>query len=511
MSELAFRGWMYDVAREQSPPQPVLVEMFERSLAAGYNAVGVYLEHRFDYASAPQVAPVGCLTPERIGQLCERFGGKGLRIIPFLNILGHMEGFIGAPGGGWLAEERSASTCSGLFEAPRSAQICPSRQACREFVQGLVADAMEAFDDEWVHLGGDETKQLGVCPFCAERASKIGLAGVYGEHVGELCRQVIRAGRRPCLWGDMLGQHPGAMEYIPAETIIFDWQYDSRPADTTRVFRDRGFDVVCCPSVQTYNSGWCFLNATRRNIDEHVFDARLWGALGVLVTTWEFSFFSNYASIMPVIYSAGRRLANNHDWDGALESEGGSAYARAAEILGNRIPRAAPFLEPGTWRQLREHLIMRGNPFDLWRVWRDAACGVEGDEILRLCDEAATILASDESSPHSEALRFPVELHRTSVRWVRLVDRAFEAFACGGASAAAPQLREGVALFERLRPGLEQAAALGGSDADPRRLGALIETIRTAERRLSMGHPPEQGKQDFASVVLSETDPLQQG
>lgn len=509
MSELAFRGWMYDVAREQSPRESILTEMLYRSLAAGYNAVGLYLEHRFDYPSVPHTAPPGSLTPPLVRRLTKRFGPQGLRIIPFLNILGHMEGFIGAPGGGWLAEERSASTRPGLFEAPRSAQICPSRQVCREFVGGLVADAIEVFDDEWVHLGGDETKQLGVCPLCAERASEIGLAGVYGEHVGELCRQVIRAGRRPCLWGDMLLQHPGAMEYVPAETIIFDWQYDSRPADTTRVFRDRGFDVVCCPSVQTYNSGWCFLDATRRNIDEHVFDAGLWGSLGVLITTWEFSFFTNYASIMPVIYSAGRRLANNVDWDGALESEGGSAYARAAEILGNRIPRAAPFLEPGTWRQLREHLIMRGNPFELWRVWRDGACGAQGDEILKLCDEADALLASEEPSPHSEALRFSVELHRTAVRWVRLVDRAFEAFACGGASTAASQLREGVALFERLRPGLEHAAALGGSDADVRRLGALIETLRAAKRRLCGGQPLDPGRQDFASLVLAESDASQ--
>jgi hypothetical protein len=48
---MKFLGWMYDIAREQSPRLDVLTEMLQRSRAAGYNAVGLYLEHRFAYAS----------------------------------------------------------------------------------------------------------------------------------------------------------------------------------------------------------------------------------------------------------------------------------------------------------------------------------------------------------------------------------------------------------------------------------------------------------------------------
>ena len=66
---MKFVGWMYDVAREQSPREDLLTKLLERSAAAGYNAVGLYLEHRFAYPSAPFAAGPGCLTPETVRRL----------------------------------------------------------------------------------------------------------------------------------------------------------------------------------------------------------------------------------------------------------------------------------------------------------------------------------------------------------------------------------------------------------------------------------------------------------
>ncbi len=465
---MEFVGWMYDVAREQSPSEQFLEEVLSRSRRAGYNAVGLYLEHRFAYSSAPWAAGPGCLTPEVARQLTERFRPQGLRIIPFLNTLGHMEGFIRSEGGQWLAEGRSSG----------SQQTCPSRPECAEFARGLIADVLDAFDDEWVHLGGDETKQLGQCERCAARVEQIGKAGLYAEYFAPLCRSVLERGRRPCLWGDMLIQYPDALDALPRETVIFDWHYDTRPANTTRMFRQRGFDVVCCPSIHMYDSGWCFLDASRQNIDAHAEDARRLDALGVCVTTWEFSFFTQYMSTLPIIYSTGRRLAHGEDWNAALVAEGGKDYALAADILGNRIPAAARFLQPGTWRQLRDRFVIRQNPFYLWQDWREEACGSICDRILQLCDDAAHLL------PAQSPLLFPIQLHRVAVQWVRLVERAHRRYADGDLAACASELEGGHALFDRLRPGLEQAARAGGSAADPARLDLLIEKLERICRRI---------------------------
>jgi len=460
---------MYDVAREQSPQEDALDEMLARSAAAGYNAVGLYLEHRFAYRAAPFAAGPGCLTPEVVRRLVGRYRPRGLRLIPFLNTLGHMEGFIRAEGGQWLSEGSAGWG---------GAQICPSRPECAEFAQALVADAIEAFDDEWVHLGGDETRQLGQCPDCAARVAQVGKGGLYGEYYGRLCRWVLDRGRRPCLWGDMLIAHPGALDALPRQTVIFDWHYDARPRDSTRLFREHGFDVVCCPAIHSFDAAWCFLELSQRNVDEHAVDARGLGALGVLVTTWEFSFFSQCLGVLPLIYAAGLRLAHRTDWAAALVAEGGSAYARAAEILGQRIPASSEFLKPGTWRQLREHFVIRQNPFYLWERWRAEAAGSVGDDILRLCDEAARDL------PAEHPLQFAVELHRVAIGWVRLVERAYRHYAAGDIAACLNELEEGHALLERLRPGLDRAAAAGGSTADLARLDLMREKLKRVGERI---------------------------
>lgn len=465
---MKIRAWTYDIAREQSPSLTLLRDLADRSLAAGYNLLGLYLEHRFAYPSASFAAGPGCVSPEMARTLCAEYRPRGLRIVPFLNSLGHMEGFIRAEGGQWLAE--------GPAPGRLSLQICPSRPECVEFVRGLLADAIAAFDDPWLHLGGDEAWQLGECPRCAERAGTIGKAGLYAEHYAPLCRWVLEQGRRPCLWADMLLQHPEALAALPRETVLFDWQYDHRPRESTAKLRAAGFDVVCCPSVQTYNSGWCFLDATQRNIDEHAEDARAAGALGVCVTTWELTNFTNYPSVWPVIFAAGRRISSapDTDWPALLAQESDARWARAAQIVGHDIPAAAPFIRAGTWRTLRDRLVMKQNPFYLWQDWRTEACGPPGDEILRLCTAADELLAAD------DPLRGAVELHRAAVEWVRAADRAAVLYR-GGAPGFAEQcidaLQPGREALERLIPWLMRAETDGGSRADIERHMRLVDRI----------------------------------
>ena len=60
--------------------------------------------------------------------------------------------------------------------------MCATRPECVQFARDLVADALEAFSDEWIHLGGDETHQLGQCPSCAKRVSEVGRGGLFAEY-----------------------------------------------------------------------------------------------------------------------------------------------------------------------------------------------------------------------------------------------------------------------------------------------------------------------------------------
>jgi len=188
---MPLRMWTYDLAREQVPTLDHLRRFCDLTLESGYDAIGLYLEHRFAYPSVPWVHGKGCLTPEMVQALQSEY--KTLQIIPFINLLGHFEGFLYAEAGVPNAESKF-----------RGMQACPSKPNFVELANQILQDTLDVFSSQIVHIGGDETFQLGSCPECkrrvAEYEQKIGVDGkakLYGEHFGAGTIPVAIEGNSP--------------------------------------------------------------------------------------------------------------------------------------------------------------------------------------------------------------------------------------------------------------------------------------------------------------------------
>ena len=339
---MQLRMWMYDLAREQCPTLDHLRRFCDLSLSSGYNAFGLYLEHRFAYPSTPWSHGKGVMTPEMAIALQDEF--PELQIIPFINLLGHFEGMMYVEEGSSFAEEGF----TGL-------QACPSNPRFVDLCGRIVDDTLAIFRSNIIHIGGDETAQLGKCPFCAKRVTDWQAAGIddgkamlYGEHFGPLSAKVALAGRRPAIWGDMLCEHLSVLKVIPKETIIFDWQYFNRP-DVPGQFEAN--DIVMCPALHTYNAGWLHMPQSERNVRDHHFEAELRERFGVCVTTWECGLFGNYETVLPAIEAAGRILNNTSvgptivkplvEFDRQLDEEKFPGWKRSWEIstIANMIDR----------------------------------------------------------------------------------------------------------------------------------------------------------------------------
>ncbi len=302
---MQLRMWTYDYAREQSPTLDHLRRLCSFSLEAGYNALGLYLEHRFAYPSAPWAHGDGAMQPETIRSLQEEF--PELNLIPFINLLGHFEGMLYTEYGKRFAEEKF-----------KGLQACPSNEAFVELAKGLLDDTIDAFKSDLIHIGGDETNQLGKCPKCEARVEQFeeqpgidGKAQLYGHHFGPLSRHVLSRGRTPGVWGDMFLEHPQALGLMPREAVIFDWQYFSGPKHTSSVL-GRNHPVVFCPSLQTYNACWFHLAQSEMNVEDHVqaaLESENPNVKGICITTWECGLFGNYNTILPALKGAGKLLS----------------------------------------------------------------------------------------------------------------------------------------------------------------------------------------------------------
>src|SRR5258708_5739680 len=129
---MRLRMWTYDLAREQSPTLENLRSILDLTQSAGFNAFGLYMEHRFAYPSTPWTHGAGVVTPEMVHTLQEEF--PEIQIIPFLNLLGHMEGFLYTEFGRRFAEERF-----------KGIQACPTNPETIELANQLVDDVLAVF------------------------------------------------------------------------------------------------------------------------------------------------------------------------------------------------------------------------------------------------------------------------------------------------------------------------------------------------------------------------------
>lgn len=485
---MQLRMWMYDLAREQAPTYEHLRRFCDLTLESGYSALGLYLEHRFAYPSTSWAHGRGSLEPEVVEQIQRDY--PELQLIPFVNLLGHFEGMLYTEEGKRYREERF-----------RGMQACPSNAEFVGLAKGLIDDVLATFKSRIVHIGGDETQQLGKCPKCSARVenagSEDGKAVLYGEHFGPLAQYVIEQGRRPAVWGDMYLEHPTALEYMPKETLIFDWQYFYSPLETSRQFRDKGFEVVCCPTLHVYNAPWLHIPQSEANVRQAVETASSLDAYGVCVTTWEAALLGNYETLFPAIKASGKMLDHrhsvvdssedmrtsgttpeHHEFLAAYDSES-LQHGEWARLMGVELQQlGGSFAYSGIRSSLKVRLLLQTNPFLAWLHHQEEFTGEIGDGALAILDEAIRI------APDT-AYRGVSEFVKAGIEFVRFADQSRQAYANhlpGVATSALTPCRQ---IFENLeKTALATHLNIGGSLADVHRCRLAKEHVERVIKRI---------------------------
>lgn len=494
--------WMYDLAREQAPTMDHLYQLAALTQEAGFNALGLYLEHRFAYPSAPWAQGKGCLTPDMVRRLRAEF--PSLQVVPFINLLGHFEGMLYTEHGKRYREE--------LFNG---LQASPANEEFVQFCRRLIDDTCEAFDSELIHIGGDETFQLGaseaskariealrqehadktplwaegtlvdVDPYgIAQRKAEIaegldGKALLYGAHFGPLAEYVREKGRRPGVWGDMFREHPLALDFMPKETLIFEWQYFKGIRETAQLFVDRGFEVVGCPALQNYNATWMHVERSEENVRAVADDVREMGLDGVCVTTWESGLFGAYDTLFPALKACGATLNGGEGSFYAHYRKESEKHEDWARLMSEELAALGGMFTPGQIRSsLKCRLLLYGNPFLLWMHHGEELSGPIGTKALEIAQRAL------QAAP-SEAYKGPAVLLKSGVEFAQLAEEARLEYAYGRPEAAVAKLAHSRTVFDDLRKIAKwNHERIGGSLADIERCRVAKEWIEKVMQRV---------------------------
>lgn len=477
---------MIDLAREQCPNREHLVQYATTALEGGFDSLGLYLEHRFAYPSLPWAAGTGALRPADVDFLQREF--PSLKIVPFINLLGHFEGMMYTEEGRGFREAKF----SGL-------QACPSNREFNQICDQILEDTLTIFSSDLIHIGGDETAQLGHCDTCKQKVDDWEKAGepdgkakLYGEHFARLADKVTNAGRRPAIWADMLANHPSAMAYLPKETLLFDWQYFSGCAESAAPLVEHGFEVVGCPALHTYNAVWMHIEGSETNIRDVASDVNKLNLAGSCLTTWECGLFGAYDSLFPAIKAAGNIIANP---DSGSLLEGYQADCDDAQewanLMGVELEKLGGVFGFSKIRSsIKARFLLQANPFLLWLHNGEELAGEKGMRALQIIEHGLRIAPN-------EAMKGICRFARGAIEFSHLCSRAQIAYAQRRPEEAISVLASTRIIFDDLeRVAKATHARIGGSLADQQRCILAKKHVESALQKIrhygdgSMGYLP---------------------
>lgn len=188
------RAAHYDTKHHQDTRE--YVESFIRDLARyKINMLIWEWEDKFEYPSHPEIGAPGAFTMKEMQELTRYAQQYHIQIVPLVQGLGHAS-FI-------LKWQQFAH----LRELPASNfEFCPLKEGSYTLLNDLWKDAIAATPgSEFVHIGTDETYELGLCADCKKKEQEIGKSGLFHLFVGKSATLVQAAGRKPMVWEAPMG------------------------------------------------------------------------------------------------------------------------------------------------------------------------------------------------------------------------------------------------------------------------------------------------------------------
>ena len=288
---MEWRGVQDDISRGPIPTEDFMKRQIRILAAYKINLFALYMEHVFDFASQPLVAPKeAALTPQEINALVDYAKQLYVTILPEQQTFGHLHHML------------KYEIYSDVAERPHGHVLTPTKDHSYDIIKAMYADLVPLFPGPFLHVGGDETFELGHGQTSA-RAAEVGLGRVYLEHMQRVSAILQPYHKQLMFWGDIAVKYPQLLGILPKDMIAVPWDYDAKPsfANIIKPYRDAGLRVVVAPSAHNYKELWPNLDVGFINIRNFVRDGQTLGAIGMLNTTWNDDGESLYNMAWPTL------------------------------------------------------------------------------------------------------------------------------------------------------------------------------------------------------------------
>jgi hexosaminidase len=273
---MEWRGVQDDISRGPIPTEDYMKRQIRTLAAYKVNLFGLYMEHVFDFASQPLLAPrEAALTPKEVNALVDYARKLYVTILPEQQTFGHLHHML------------KYEIYSEVAERPHGHVLTPTKEQSYDIIKAMYADLVPLFPGPFLHVGGDEPFELGRGQ-TATRVEEVGLGRVYLDHMQKVFTILEPYHKQLMFWGDIALKYPQLLSILPKDMIAVPWDYDPKPSydSIIKPYRDAGLRVIVAPGVENWNQVWPDLDSGYTNIRNFVRDGQNLGAIGMLNTTW---------------------------------------------------------------------------------------------------------------------------------------------------------------------------------------------------------------------------------
>ena len=274
---MRYRGFHDDISRGPVPTLEFQKKQIRTLAAYKINFFSTYFEHTLAYDANPLIAPPGgAMTHADVKELVAYAANYHVEIIPEQEAFGHLHHML------------KYEIYSPLGETPHGHVLAPGQPGSIPLIKQMFAEIFSLFPSRFVHLGADETFELGRGQ-TADRVKSVGIGTVYLDFLTQIANALRPSGKKFLFWGDVALSSPELVPTIPKDLIAVSWTYG---ADTSyfryiKPFRDVGMETWVAPGVSSWNRVYPNNANALVNIQRFVRDGQRLGATGMINTSWD--------------------------------------------------------------------------------------------------------------------------------------------------------------------------------------------------------------------------------
>ncbi|MGH7655490.1 MAG: beta-N-acetylhexosaminidase [Gemmatimonadaceae bacterium] len=273
---MKYRGFQDDLSRGPVPTLDLQKKELRTLAAYKINVYSPYFEHTLAYDGNPLISPPGGgMSHADVRALVAYAKHYHVDIVPEQEAFGHLHHVL------------KYDLYSPLGETDHGNVLAPGDPAALPLIKSWFAEIDSLFPSKFVHLGADETFELGLGR-TKDIVTQSGLGPVYIDFLKQIESTIRRPGKRFLFWGDIAQGSPDLVKSLPKDMVAVAWGYGANPnaERLLRPFLSAGMETWVAPGVSGWSRVYPNNDAALKNIQAMARDGQRLGATGMLNTSW---------------------------------------------------------------------------------------------------------------------------------------------------------------------------------------------------------------------------------